>query len=178
MKTTMTRIATIAIVTATLFSTAYAGDNIRVYFSPNGHAGDAFTQRMNAATTSIDIVTYSISQIDITTAILAAHQRGVQVRLVVDKGQEALNYSTAPMLAAAGVPTLTDNHHALQHNKYAIIDGHTVATGSYNYTDNAERRNAENLIIIDDEETATAYAADFDTHWNHARPYRPRTLPK
>ena len=35
------------------------------------------------------------------------------------------------------------------HHKYLLIDGRYVATGSYNYSDNAERSTMENLVILD-----------------------------
>ena len=42
------------------------------------------------------------------------------------------------------------------HNKYCIIDGETVFTGSYNYTYFAEHSNFENIVCISGEEPAVS----------------------
>lgn len=47
------------------------------------------------------------------------------------------------------------------HNKYCIIDGLQVINGSYNWTYFAETKNYENITIINDEEIAILFKADF-----------------
>src|SRR5262245_45204414 len=50
------------------------------------------------------------------------------------------------------------------------IDGHTVLTGSFNFTTQAEHENAENLLILRGQrELARQYRADFDAHKAHSR---------
>lgn len=62
---------------------------------------------------------------------------------------------------------------ALQmHSKYAIFDDTTVASGSYNYSNNAEKNSAENLLVIDSHfasEAVSAFNENFDTAWNYGR---------
>jgi len=53
-----------------------------------------------------------------------------------------------------------------------VIDGHTVETGSFNYTTAAAKHNAENAIVIaNDQALAKRYAKDWDLHWGHSDPY-------
>jgi phosphatidylserine/phosphatidylglycerophosphate/cardiolipin synthase-like enzyme len=52
-----------------------------------------------------------------------------------------------------------------------VIDNATVITGSFNWTNDAEHRNAENVVVIHDAPTATAFARDFAIHWNHSQPF-------
>ena len=48
------------------------------------------------------------------------------------------------------------------HNKYCIIDSHTVITGSYNWTYQAQQ-NDENIVIVSgDPEFATDYIQNFN----------------
>jgi len=49
------------------------------------------------------------------------------------------------------------------HHKFAVTDGHYVVTGSFNWTENAERRNRENLVILDCPEMAQAFNAEWDS---------------
>ena len=55
------------------------------------------------------------------------------------------------------------------HNKVGIIDGKLLFTGSFNWTAQAEARNAENLLQIDDPGLIKQYQQRFDTLWNKGR---------
>ena len=55
------------------------------------------------------------------------------------------------------------------HNKFIVIDGEKVMTGSYNYSINADERNDENLILILDEVLASEYTAEFNEIWNESK---------
>ena len=144
---------------------------IEVYFSPNGGAAHAAAAEITAAKTSIQIEAYSISEEEITAALLAAHAKGIPIQLVVDPGQQAPNYSTADKLKKAGIRTVTDRKHQLFHNKVIIVDETTVITGSMNFTHSGNAKNAENMLIIRDPTIAAKYSADFRIHYDHSDPY-------
>ena len=55
----------------------------------------------------------------------------------------------------------------IMHNKFCVIDNQIVISGSYNWTDNAELKNAENINITEnDNELATNYSLEFKKLWN------------
>ena len=54
------------------------------------------------------------------------------------------------------------------HNKVAIFDGMLMVTGSYNWTNNAERFNYENAIFITDPNVIKQYQKEFDRIWSAA----------
>jgi phosphatidylserine/phosphatidylglycerophosphate/cardiolipin synthase-like enzyme len=56
----------------------------------------------------------------------------------------------------------------LLHHKFAVIDGRYVVTGSYNWTESAERRNRENLVILDCPEVAQAFSAAWESIRKHS----------
>ncbi|MGF6477814.1 phosphatidylserine/phosphatidylglycerophosphate/cardiolipin synthase-like enzyme [Pantoea dispersa] len=57
------------------------------------------------------------------------------------------------------------------HNKFIVADGSAVETGSFNYTASAEKRNAENALVIKDEpDIARQYQAEFNQLWNESLP--------
>ena len=66
-------------------------------------------------------------------------------------------------LQAAGVPVEVSEQARLLHHKFAVIDGRYVVTGSYNWTESAERRNRENLVILDCPEVAQVFKAEWDS---------------
>ena len=63
-----------------------------------------------------------------------------------DASNRSANYSAADVLAHEGIETYIDSQHAIAHNKIMVIDGRTVLTGSFNFTNAAEANNAENLL--------------------------------
>lgn len=51
------------------------------------------------------------------------------------------------------------------HNKFAVIDGHILVNGSFNWTQSAVDKNQENLSIIDNDELCNKYSAEFERLW-------------
>jgi phosphatidylserine/phosphatidylglycerophosphate/cardiolipin synthase-like enzyme len=51
------------------------------------------------------------------------------------------------------------------HNKFAIIDGKSVATGSFNYSANANERNDENLVFLHGEKIVLEFQKEFEEIW-------------
>lgn len=53
------------------------------------------------------------------------------------------------------------NRGGLMHDKFCVIDNQIVITGSYNWTNNAEFRNDENITIEHDPAQATRYSEEY-----------------
>ncbi|MEC3874603.1 phospholipase D-like domain-containing protein [Chryseobacterium salviniae] len=49
----------------------------------------------------------------------------------------------------------------LMHNKFCVIDNQIVITGSYNWSDNAEFRNDENITVEYDPKQASKYSVEY-----------------
>jgi cardiolipin hydrolase len=157
------------------------GQQITVHFSPNAGCAAAVIREIDAATTSIDVAMYILSYKPIGERLAAARARGVTVRIILDRVQEVEPTPVPVTLRQNSILLRTDRTEKLFHNKYAIIDNAVLITGSYNWSDNAEHANAENLIIIRDSTTTAAFAADFARHWQHSVPFalrHPRRNPK
>jgi len=146
--------------------------HIRVYFTPGDSAEAAILGQLLDAQDSILVQAYSFTNPAIASALVNANARGVRVVILLDKSHRTQKYSAAEAMAKGGVETLIDDRHAIAHNKIMIIDGQVVITGSYNFTKAAERRNAENLVIIDSPEVAAKYLQNWQKHHRHAKPYR------
>ena len=61
-----------------------------------------------------------------------------------------------------------DAKHGIAHNKVMVIDGKTLITGSFNFTKAAEEKNAENLLILDNDELAKIYIENCEKHKKHS----------
>lgn len=144
---------------------------IAAYFSPRGGCTDAVVRQLDAAKESVLVQAYSFTSAPIAKAIVDAHKRGVKVQAILDKSQRTEKYSSATFLQNMGVPTFIDDKHAIAHNKVMVIDGHITITGSFNFTKAAEESNAENLLVIDDQDIARQYAKNWQEHMEHSVVY-------
>ena len=143
--------------------------SIQVYFSPNGGCQQAVVSEIRKATQTIDIAMYYLSSREIAQALAKAHQKNVQVRIVLDQGQEIESASKSGYLIKHDIEIRYHLGFGLMHNKFAIIDGKSLITGSFNWTLTAEERNEENLLIITDEGTIEKYKERFNYLWNTSR---------
>ena len=143
--------------------------DIRVYFSPNGGCQQAVISEIKTATQTIDIAMYYLSSRQIAQALVLASKNNVQVRLVLDQSQEIESASKSGYLIKHGFEVRYHLGFGLMHNKFAIIDGKKLITGSFNWTLTAEERNEENLLIINDQGVIEKYKMRFDYLWNTSR---------
>jgi phosphatidylserine/phosphatidylglycerophosphate/cardiolipin synthase-like enzyme len=108
---------------------------------------------------------FTITDDELTDAVLDAHRRGVKVRVITDNDKANDLGSDVDRLARAGVPVRMDRTEHHMHHKFAVFDGHTVATGSYNWTRSAATHNRENVAVTNDPKLVRAYAEGFDGLW-------------
>jgi phosphatidylserine/phosphatidylglycerophosphate/cardiolipin synthase-like enzyme len=140
-------------------------------FSP-GNAEPLVIQAIDQAQHSIDMAAYSFTSRPIAAALIGAKARGVAIRVVVDKSQGHERYSKATFLMNAGIPVRIDDRYAIMHNKFMVIDGSTVETGSFNFTAAAAVRNAENVLVLRGmPQLAASYAAEWRRLWDESSPY-------
>ncbi len=145
--------------------------SVAVYFSPKGGCTEAVVEQLQTASATVLVQAYSFTSTPIAKALVAAHERGVKVQVILDKSQRTEKYSSATFLLHAGIPTFIDAAHSIAHNKVMVIDGARVVTGSFNFTTAAELHNAENLLVIRDRPLAEKYAANWNAHLLHSEAY-------
>ena len=110
---------------------------------------------------------YSFTSRLILKALREAMSRGVVVRIILDEGQARIPSSVQPLLTPVlGNNLILDKSKYLQHNKFAISDNVAVITGSYNWTERAQK-NYENLLISRDQGIVDRYRTCFDELWTH-----------
>lgn len=157
-------------------SPAAQGTVCAVHFSPRGGCTGVVVRAVGEAQRTVLVQAYAFTSHPIARALAAAHQRGVAVEVILDKSQQRDPRSAARLLVEAGIPVGIDEAHAIAHNKVMVIDAHTVLTGSFNFTEAAEERNAENLLEIQDGDLAAQYEQNWRTHRRHAKPFHPLSL--
>jgi phosphatidylserine/phosphatidylglycerophosphate/cardiolipin synthase-like enzyme len=128
-------------------------------------------EKINAAQSSIHIAAFEFDLTPVAEALIAAKQRGVDVRWVTDDehGLEAdgePGHGQFAMLEDAGIEVRSDSRSALMHNKFWIFDNQVVWTGSTNITENGIFKQNNNTIVIQSTALATIYEREFQEMWD------------
>jgi phosphatidylserine/phosphatidylglycerophosphate/cardiolipin synthase-like enzyme len=145
--------------------TVFGDGSIAVYFSDplsgrkSGGPEDYLIRAIDQAQRTIDMAIYSISLENVAEALLRAQERGVQVRLVMES--EAMERKVPQRLQDAGIPILGDRREGLMHNKFTVIDGKEVWTGSLNLTSSGAYQDFNNLLVLRSPQIAENYAVEF-----------------
>jgi phosphatidylserine/phosphatidylglycerophosphate/cardiolipin synthase-like enzyme len=132
-------------------------------FAPEHDVAQLICDKIAEAKKEVLVLAYSFTNRKITQALIRAHRKGIKVEVVADREQTYnLAQTTVRDLLAAKVPVWLDNRFAAAHNKVMVIDGHTVITGSFNFTQAAQMKNAENaLVSVGARKLAAAYKENY-----------------
>ena len=145
------------------------GDWYEIYFtdpdSPDaetfrGGPDDALAESIRGARLSVDAAIYHLNLWSIRDALIAAHKAGVKVRVVIES--DNLDEAEIQDLREAGIEILGDRRESLMHNKFVVIDGAEVWTGSMNFTVNGAYRNDNHLIHIRSTRLAENFTSEFE----------------
>lgn len=128
--------------------------------NPTGGIPAKIAAGFDAAQQTIDLAIYTFDLPSLADALLRARQRGVQIRVVTDS--RSLRMDGIHALVQAGVPVVPNNRLAIMHDKFAVIDGAVVWTGSMNYTFSDAYRNDNNVIEIHSPDLAQNYTHEFE----------------
>jgi mitochondrial cardiolipin hydrolase len=136
------------------------------HFSPGEDCPRAIRGLLHGAGRSADICVFTITDDRLADAILDAHGRGVAVRIITDNQKAEDVGSDIGRFQGAGIAVRVDRSPFHMHHKFAILDGSTLLTGSYNWTRGAARDNEENLVVTDEPRLASRFAAVFERLWS------------
>ena len=151
---------------------------VEAAFTPGDDIAGLITQHIARSRESVQMQAYIFTDRRIANALLAARKRGVAVEVIGDAEQHANGgLPHLPALARAGARVFLDSSHAASHNKIVIVDGGgaraTVITGSYNFTQSAQSRNAENVVVLSGNPRVTGrFVANFEMQRTRSTPWR------
>jgi phosphatidylserine/phosphatidylglycerophosphate/cardiolipin synthase-like enzyme len=155
------------------FNVFAAGSGPLILFTANIHSTgtseavtpmeQALLDRLDAATVSIDAAIYDLNRISIRDALIAAHGRGVAVRVVTDNETYHATYGNEyDELEAAGITVVDDGRSSIMHNKFFIIDGELVWAGSTNMSNTGFTFNHNNSVVMTSTVLADIYTLEFE----------------
>jgi phosphatidylserine/phosphatidylglycerophosphate/cardiolipin synthase-like enzyme len=158
-----------------------ATGSVEVAFSPDEGSEALVVKVIDSARTELRMLAYSFTSAPVTSALLRARKRGVQVRLVADqKSNESEDRSgkaraALSALANAGVDVRLISVYPIHHDKVIIVDRQTVELGSFNYSDAAAHRNSENVLVNwNNPKLAQVYLGHFERNFRQSVPFETR----
>ena len=150
------------------------GAQVQVFFSPDDGTDRAIAQALAQARQRVWIAGYFFTSSIIAKAVDQAHERGLDVRVVLDRSQVSQRYSSATYFHNHGVPLLINARYPVMHHKFVVIDQDTVGFGSMNFTRAGAQQNAENFNLFRRwPQLVGTYADEFQRLQRESARYRP-----
>ena len=167
---------------------------VEVLFAPHRRRDDAnglrwLEQQLAGVQRRLDLALFVFSAQNLADALAGLQQRGVAIRLLADPGfaarpfsevldllavsqpdhrclLEAGNRPWRQALEGVGTPRLAGGDKL--HHKYAVLDGSSVISGSFNWSPSAAFQNDETLLRLDSPLLAAHFSAETDRLWRGA----------
>ncbi len=125
-----------------------------------GGPDESLAAAIDGAQRSVDVAIFLFDLWSVRDALIRAHERGVEVRVVTDSDE--ILEPEMQALIDAGIEVLGDRREPLMHHKFVVIDGFEVWTGSMNFTVAGAYRNNNNLLRVRSSRFATNFQTEFD----------------
>ena len=145
-----------------------------IHYAPRENLESVDAQEIGRAQLSIDIAAYVLSDPRIIEALTDAAERGVLIRLYLDKSQFAEHGPTRgglveALLAHPNVVARVKGEGVLMHLKAYAVDGAVLRTGSGNFSRSGLAAQDNDAIFITDPAVVDAFESNFERIWARAQ---------
>ncbi|WP_264731187.1 phospholipase D family nuclease [Wolbachia endosymbiont (group A) of Sphaerophoria taeniata] len=165
----------LVLLTCSLLSGCVSCPSTTVCFTPRENCAEQITNAIDQAQKSILVQAYQFTSKPIAESLVQAKKRRVDVMVILDESQVSSKYSVINELFHQKIPIYIDYKPAISHSKIMIIDEQKIITGSFNFSDAAQKKNAENLLIITGEPTLVEqYIENWKDRKSQSDPYTPK----
>ena len=138
-------------------------------FTSQGSVARAIERLLLEARFSVDAALYRITNPRLAQALGQARNRGLRVRLLVDRNKYQETTLTRELLAENSLPFQAiygrKEKGSKLHHKFAVLDRDIVLAGSYNWTIDSEERNFDHMLVLRDPDLVLAYQQEFERLW-------------
>ena len=147
--------------------------SLQIHYSPQENLELVDIREIDAAELSIDIAAYVLSDERVIDALTNAAERGVVVRLYLDRSQFSEHglREGAPieeLLAHPNVTARIKGEGVLMHMKAYAVDAKRLRTGSGNFSHSGLTQQDNDLVLLSDQVAVDAFEANFEQLWSRA----------
>ncbi|MGE0706836.1 MAG: phosphatidylserine/phosphatidylglycerophosphate/cardiolipin synthase family protein [Planctomycetota bacterium] len=147
---------------------------VQVYFAPEDGAMDRLIEAVRSAKKSIKIIAFAFTSTKLFQAVTERMKDGVKVEAIFESRHAGWKDIKIGPLNAAGATVRFDVNPDALHHKVIVIDEKLVCTGSFNFSDSADRENDENMLVLDGRAAARAFVRELDALMSTTDPSDPR----
>jgi phosphatidylserine/phosphatidylglycerophosphate/cardiolipin synthase-like enzyme len=152
------------------------GVKLQVRFAPEGKCMDRVVELVRGAKKSIRFIAFAYTSKALCDAMVERLGAGVTVEGIFEARHAGWADTKIGPLNAAGAKVRFDENPDALHHKVIVIDDRYALTGSFNFSDGADRSNDENLLVIDNRTIARAFVREFDALMALTDPTDPRIV--
>jgi phosphatidylserine/phosphatidylglycerophosphate/cardiolipin synthase-like enzyme len=144
-----------------------------IHYAPRENLESVDAREIGRARLSIDIAAYVLSDPQIAEALIDAAERGVVIRLYLDRSQFAEHRPTSggvieALLAHPNVAARVKGDGVLMHLKAYAVDAEVLRTGSGNFSRSGLVAQDNDAIFITDPAVVDAFESNFERIWARA----------
>lgn len=147
---------------------------VQVFFAPEDGVRDRLIEAVRKAERSIKIIAFAFTDVELFKAIVERMKDGVKVEGLFESRHAGWKDIKIGPLHNAGAKVRFDRNPDTLHHKVIIIDEKITCTGSFNFTESADRNNDENMIIVDSRAVARTFSRELKRMMSVADPDDPR----
>ena len=150
------------------------GPQPEIHYAPRENLESVDVREIGRAQLSIDMAAYVLSDPRIIMALTDAAERGVVIRLYLDKSQfaehgPAQSELMEALLVHRNVAARVKGEGVLMHLKAYAIDGEVLRTGSGNFSRSGLASQDNDAIFITDPATVNSFEGNFERIWARAQ---------
>ncbi len=144
----------------------YGDVKITNLFCPEDSCKENVLRELDKSEESIYFMLFSFTDKEIANKLIEKNKI-IDVKGIMEKQRINMEYNMYKILRNNSINVIPDNNKYIMHHKVFIIDNKTVITGSYNPTSSGNKRNDENILIIESKDIAEKYLGEFNYLWNN-----------
>lgn len=140
---------------------------VSIYFSPKSKTYDKTIKNLvKNAKEYIYIPIFYLTHKELSSELINARKRGVDIKIILDASAARNRYSTHKLLRENGIMVKVENFGGKMHAKSMIVDDLYIVSGSMNFTKAGNEKNDENTIVVRNSTLAKQYKNYFLALWN------------
>ncbi len=143
----------------------YHVEPAKVFFSPGKQCVNNIIDCILNAQQCIHVCVFTISDNRVRDALIAAHKKGIAIRIISDNQKSQDKGSDIFSLAFSGISVRLDVSENHMHHKFVVFDERVLINGSFNWTRSASEYNEENIMLLYEKNMIQKFLYKFEELW-------------
>ncbi len=135
------------------------------YFSSDEHCKERVLSLINGAQHTLDICIFSLNDDVLSDAILRAHERHLDVRIIVDDNSTPESEHLYNCLRGKGLHVVKDTSALHRRHRFALLDDKHLITGNFNGTKSSAEGCLENICVLSELLLVAKFSLKFKKLW-------------